>query len=112
VYEALKLFSQGVEVVASGDSVSEGEESSDLSERSGYFGISVPSDDGVVPLNRDASVVRGFFEVFVVFWEIGSPLDDVIAQVPPLGNTRMGRRCDGQRLVVYPKGQELAVDRG
>ena len=50
--------------------------------------------------------------MFEAFGESGSPLDDGVTQDPPLDDARMGCRCVGRRLVVYPKGQELAADRG
>jgi len=79
VNEGLESFLQCVEVVASGDSVAEGEQSGDLGECGRDVGVSGPSDDGVVPLNGNTGTVRGCFEVFVVFWVVGSPPNDVVA---------------------------------
>jgi len=109
----LKLFFEDVELTASGVGVSKGEESGDFSECGRDAGVSGPSDDGVVPLNRDNGPYGESFGVFEVCREIVSPHENAIACCSPLTDeVDEGCRCVGRRLVVYPKGQELVMDRG
>ena len=106
------MFFQDVELAASAISVSEGEESGDCGERSRNVGVVDCSNGGVVPLKSPLDLFGKCYVIFKVFGEVISPRDDAVACDSPLESVvDKGGRSRGRRLVVYPKGQELAMER-